>query len=329
MASIYLRNAAELTARERDCLRLLGRGLSTTEVAADLGIKKSTLESHLASARRKLGVTTTRQAVAATIMSVSDVVDRQEQLDRVREVDHASDFLDVLESASTLDDAWAMLCRHVRSFGVGAVNFGLVADPLCNATRQNSYFRSSLPQEVVELYEGCGGVVTDPNIRRYATTSVPFLVTSRMLQSQFADMPPAVRALATSLLDQRMATSLCVPLRDEATGAVQGTAFVFEEREATMTDAAMRSIGRHLESASIQFATVIRSRRFLAASTGMHEREVESLRLLVRGFSTAQAADRLGVSLRGYEKMLAAVRSKLGARTNAQAVYRATVYRAL
>ena len=40
-------------------------------------------------------------------------------------------------------------------------------------------------------------------------------------------------------------------------------------------------------------------------------------------------AERLNVSVRSAEKFLAGARSKLGARNNAQAVYRAMVYRVL
>lgn len=53
----------QLTARESDCLRLLACGLLAAEVRAELGIAQSTLNAHLASARRKLDARTTLQAV--------------------------------------------------------------------------------------------------------------------------------------------------------------------------------------------------------------------------------------------------------------------------
>jgi DNA-binding CsgD family transcriptional regulator len=60
-------NAPPLTSREHDCLLLLASGLRTDEAAAELGISRSTLNAHLAAARRKLGVSSTCQAVLRTL----------------------------------------------------------------------------------------------------------------------------------------------------------------------------------------------------------------------------------------------------------------------
>jgi len=43
-----------LTPRERDCLRLLRKGLLTPQVASTLGISVARLNKHLASARQNL-----------------------------------------------------------------------------------------------------------------------------------------------------------------------------------------------------------------------------------------------------------------------------------
>ncbi len=60
---------------------------------------------------------------------------------------------------------------------------------------------------------------------------------------------------------------------------------------------------------------------------GLTRRQIEALTLAARGFSVAEIAEHMGVSLRSAEKTLAAARDKLGARTTAAAVYRAMVYR--
>ena len=59
--------AASLSGREREVLTLVGQGLSDTAIGARLGISPRTVESQLASARRKLGARTRHQAAAMLV----------------------------------------------------------------------------------------------------------------------------------------------------------------------------------------------------------------------------------------------------------------------
>jgi len=52
----------ELTAREREVLALIGRGLRNSEVAADLGMAESTVASHIKAIYRKLGISSRAEA---------------------------------------------------------------------------------------------------------------------------------------------------------------------------------------------------------------------------------------------------------------------------
>ncbi len=52
----------QLTARERDCLRLVARGMSSKEIALALGLSPLTVDGYLKEAVRTLGVSSRREA---------------------------------------------------------------------------------------------------------------------------------------------------------------------------------------------------------------------------------------------------------------------------
>ncbi len=60
--------AIRLSARERECLLWLSRGLRNERIAERIGISPPTVELHLANARRKLAADTREQALARAIM---------------------------------------------------------------------------------------------------------------------------------------------------------------------------------------------------------------------------------------------------------------------
>ena len=61
-------DTALLTPREREILALLARGCTLTGVATEFGLSPETVRVHTRSARRKLGATTTTQAVVLSVV---------------------------------------------------------------------------------------------------------------------------------------------------------------------------------------------------------------------------------------------------------------------
>jgi DNA-binding CsgD family transcriptional regulator len=58
---------APLTARERECLTMAARGLTTDDIAERLGIKPRTAQFHFDSIRTKLAVATRHEAIARAV----------------------------------------------------------------------------------------------------------------------------------------------------------------------------------------------------------------------------------------------------------------------
>lgn len=59
--------APSLTSRELQCLELLARGLRSEAIAHELGVKRVTIDLHIANAKRKMGASTREHAVALAV----------------------------------------------------------------------------------------------------------------------------------------------------------------------------------------------------------------------------------------------------------------------
>ncbi len=326
-----------LTPRERDCLRLLGQGLSTADVATDLGIRKSTLESHLAAARRKLGVATTRQAVLVSALQsrpspAGGSAVNGEALRRFAEHSAlATDVADVLMRSSCFKQGWDALVDAVGALGVQHLSLGLIAEPegtLSNGGRRIA--TSFLPQEFSKEIGDPDDFSRDP-IGKYVTSHRQgrVLDSVSILDPDDQSVHENLRAIASAYMDCGLRYVYCQPGRDAATMAAH--ALFYSLDGTAVRDWARDHAALHDECSAISdlFWTIAQERRWLAPFSELTLAQAAALRCLARGFTSAEAAEQLGVSLRGFEKHLAGARVNLKARTNAQAVYRAMVYRAL
>lgn len=317
-----------LTRRERDCLRHLENGLTTAATAAALGISRSTLNAHLMSARRKLNARNTTQALLTLAKTRTDrghwntypmfgaINARQDAL------------VERLAVSETFGDAWGALHDYAAPLGVVAVSLGVVADPTGTLDHRACSFWSSLPDELVRLYHAMGGVPADPVAPFVARARRPLIVDPDFGLGVVAEMPPPTLQMLTALLDSRLHRMVCIPQRDPATGAVVGLSFAFDFCSRSAFEATVAAVADELVITTAIFWEGVQRRRLLADTPGLSAREREALVLLSQGHTLAGAAERIGVSLRSVEKVLAGARTKLGSRTNAQSLYRAMVYRA-
>jgi DNA-binding CsgD family transcriptional regulator len=324
-----------LSPREQDCLRLLQAGLSTPSVASNLGISPSTLHKHLASARQKLGVTRTAHAV----LMYQRAGEPTHHDDRCwhRAVDVAThriplleDFANALASCQSFDEAWAALLSHMQQFGMSFVNLGVIAEPPGQLTNGAKLLRTTMPDELLQLYEAVGGVSTDPNVHYISAYRKEALIDGEsVITAQLPHAPKSLRTLLETLHDAHLHRILLLPDRDEATAAPLAIVLAFDRKAAAEIRHRMRDAVETLKATQQIFWHTVQTKRLLTESAGLSIRQRNALTLAARGFTSAETAEHMELSTRSTEKLLAAARNKLGARSTASAIYRATVYRAL
>jgi DNA-binding CsgD family transcriptional regulator len=318
-----------LSPRERDVIRLLKAGMLTSQVASSLGISISTLNKHLASTRRKLGVKRTAHALLLDAEGHSIGIQQQ------RDVDDSSsplcDFASALGACRTFDEAWGVLRDHADRLGVVAHACGVSAEPPGMVTNGARAIRREWPDEIDAMYYSMGGEQADPLVAYGVRQTRSFTVDSeRVLLAFRIEAPKEVREFGEAILDTDFRFQLHQPLRDSLTRAPLLTMFAIPSHAINDFRRDAAHIRETLQTMAAAFWDFVQSRRLMASSiAGLTRRQTEVLIFAARGFTVAEAAEHMGVSLRSAEKTLAAARKLLGARTTTAAVYRAMVYRAL
>jgi len=178
-----------LTPRERDCLRLLRKGLLTPQVASTLGISVARLNKHLASARQKLGVSRTAHALllcprddsATGSLSWGAISAISDSSPQVR------DFAGALEICATIQEAWDTLCDLAGRLGVTQIATHVIAEPPGQLTNGARGIGMSGPEFLRKMYRGMGGENADPVNRLIAAQMKSVLVDNERLVPSIAD----------------------------------------------------------------------------------------------------------------------------------------------
>jgi DNA-binding CsgD family transcriptional regulator len=326
-------SCAELSAREREVMRLLSLGLTTRETAVELGIASPTLKTHLATIRTKLGVRSTAHALLLSERrgwagSKSETDYEIEVL--AEKTEFLSDLATSLRDCTSFSGAWDTLNSHVAGIGVHSINFGLVAEPVGTVTNGMRSIAMSLPQEVRQLYAHAGGATTDPFMRVLAL-GARFLVVAPE-----APPPEGVKAMTAefhrfreALCDHRITVTLGSTSRDNATGAPFAMPWNVHFDHQSEIDRQRNDILALNRDVGTVFWRMIQGRELLRDKVPLTNRQREALQNAARGFTSIESSERMGISTRALEKLLEHARAAFGAPTTAAAIFRAGVFRAL
>ena len=327
---------ASLSAREHDVLRMVAEGAQISDVAADLGVSRSTVEKQLLSARRRLGVTHTGAAVALFWQSrcnrALEVAQVRVQLRQGRLHEQTiAQFVNELDCCRSFDEAWQALVRCLNSLGFNHVNFGLVAEPFGQLTNGARMLGTTMPGDVAYRYARAGGVEIDPIPALVATKSNALVIKQAAMAAHFREnLPQPACKLALSCIQRLgMTHFFLLPGRDAQTGAPFSITLSVSRERAVALQADRGRLASRIRNVLKLFWQCCRAKGWLARLAGLAPRQTAALRLAARGMSGAEAAERLGLSRRATEKLLFRARTVLGARNTPAAVYRAAVYGAL
>jgi DNA-binding CsgD family transcriptional regulator len=204
----------------------------------------------------------------------------------------------------------------------------VIADPAGLPVSGPVTTRFSVP-EFRDIYLAGGGPAVDPTPAHAAQSTNPIVVDPELAPELIRAAPKGGRRIAEYLLDNRINRQVCLPGRDSATGAPFAINLIYEHCSPGQLQRALAAQLPLVQRAKQIFWEFIQDAAFFCDEPGLTNRERQALLLIVRGCTLVETAERLGTSVRMAERLLAGARRKLGARNNAQAVYRAIVYRAL
>ncbi len=316
-----------LSERQAQCMALLRMGSSAPAIADVLSISPSTLETHLADLRRKFGCATTPKLVA----HLRDLI-AEEELDAFHcwpsqtnaPLDGTAlpaEIGDRLRRATSLDQALGVLQDALAPVGPRHLYYCFLPHSVQGFLRGDIVDAFRAPSQIERAFHANGGLMGQPIALSLfdAPTSVPVMPLDGVAQPKgLAAFCDACRADGASHL---------MALGFPAGPGFVGMAITFAPHGDAI-ELVQRGADRIRATAMALHASVL-TNGTLAARFRLTIRERDALSALALGKRANEAAAQMKISERAFSKLLASARSKLNARTNAEAVGKAAIVNAL
>lgn len=317
-----------LSERQAQCAALLRMGTPRQGIAEVLGVSASTLEAHLADLRRTFGCTGTDELTKTLGELIPD-----SELDAFHcwpAVTNAANFGAAedplfsarLRTSASVEQVLGALRSRLGGLGVLHLYYCYLPHSVQGFLRGDMWDVFLAPADVRDAFGANNGLAGQPATQTLfdTPTDVPVIT----LDPQ--EKPDTLGAFNGVCLAHG-ATHLA------ALGFPSGPAYVGMAMTVSLAGIDARShIAENAETirtAAMAAHAAMITNGTLAARVRLTVRERDALSALALGKRAAEAARHLNVSERAFAKLLASARSKLRARTNAEAVGKATMMNAL
>ncbi len=324
-------SAYGLSRREAECATLLRYGVSQADLPGRLEVTRSTIQKYLRALRNKMGVKTTADLTAALQRGKADdnvaayhswppaAVAPLMQTGFVQ-----SPFTDLIEQCRgklRLHDMLQVLRDYLADpFGARYVFYTYSPHAVTGLIRDDVLRKVLAPPAVIQAFEDAGRLLDSPSAAKlFANPDGIAFVDGRSNDYEIAS--PTIRAFYDRCLGDGV--------RYGATfGFPSGSAYlgmsVSLDENVPDAEKLLEQRGEEIRAAAMVTHNCAWSYGALAAEYGLTIRERDALCTLAVGRRTSEAAKLMRMSERAYGYLLINARQKLSARTNAEAIFKAT-----
>lgn len=231
-----------------------------------------------------------------------------------RNLDLTLDFLKSLDRSVSTADILKLLNRHLRRFGIEHYMAGAVYGPRARPRDQLTQAPlATMPREWKHRYMAQGYLLKDPTMRLLGLARAPFTWGEALHQAGNDDVS---RRVLSEAADFGMADGVTVPLLT-LDGEMAGFSFSGARIEMAPSE---RDLLQVIATYAFAQLLLIRNAELGLDTVTLSPREREALQWTAEGKTAWEIGSVMGISEKGVEYHLRAVRSKLGAVNSIQSV---------
>lgn len=236
-------------------------------------------------------------------------------------VDHF-ELVERLSGCESLQEAAQILDDWARDEGFKAIVYGYM---VLGDTDAEPLMAMTLPRELQEIYAEGGGAKDDPVADRLSSITQAQVWDIEAMRNSSSLKAYRNNPFLEAVLDMRFDFACLTPILAR-NGMASVFAYADGGRRAERRDNAARALDGGMAAAAGLFHECVRASSLARPEFGLTVKELDALKFSALGESARDLADRWKITERAVEKRLSAVRRKLGARTTANAVYRAMAF---